>query len=107
MYGSKLGIHRNVNITKCEVSSGRVRFTIMKDHDMLQAYERLTGLQEAPKFILKIDIIQHCKLVTWRAYFLRDVDEESDSEISYYITHLYISESGDTVPMRGLINLKG
>ncbi|GAB3069957.1 hypothetical protein GCM10027286_37420 [Virgibacillus ainsalahensis] len=37
---------------KCEVSSGRVRLANMKGHDMLQAYERLTGLQEAPKFIL-------------------------------------------------------
>ena len=37
---------------KCEVSSGRVRLAIMKVHDMLQAYERLAGLQEAPKFIL-------------------------------------------------------
>jgi len=36
----------------CEVSSGRVRLAIMKVHDMLQAYERLTGLKEAPKFIL-------------------------------------------------------
>jgi len=52
MYGSKRAIYRNVYITKCEVSSGRVRFAIMKVHDMLQAYEQLTGLQGAPKFIL-------------------------------------------------------
>jgi len=36
----------------CEVGNGRVRLTIMKVHDVLQAYERLTGLQEAPKFTL-------------------------------------------------------
>jgi hypothetical protein len=52
MYGSTRTIHRNVYITQCEVSSGRVRLTNIKVHDMLQAYERLTGLEEAPKFIL-------------------------------------------------------
>ena len=48
MYRSKSAIYRNVYITKCEVSNGRVRLVNMKVHDMLKAYERLTGLQEAP-----------------------------------------------------------
>ena len=50
MYGSTSAIHRNVYITQCEVSGGRVRLRNMKVHDMLQAYERLTGSEEAPKF---------------------------------------------------------
>ncbi len=67
----------------------------------------LTGLQEAPKFISIIDIIQHCKLITWRAYSQRNVGKESNNDISYCITCLNISESGGTVPLKGLINLEG
>ena len=65
---------------------------------------RLTGSTYVHSII---DIIQHCKLVTWRAYYRRSVDKENTSEISCCITYLYISESGGTVPMRGLINPKG
>ena len=52
MYGFTRPIHRNMYITSCEVNSGRVKLTNMKIHDILQAYEQLTGLQEAPKFNL-------------------------------------------------------
>ena len=53
-----------------------------------------------------IDIIQHCKLITWRTYFERSVDKENTSENSF-CTYLNSSESGGTVPLKCLINMEG
>lgn len=65
---------------------------------------RLTGSTYVGSII---DIIQHCKLITWRAYSLRSVEEENIREINECITPLYISESGGTVPMKCLIHMEG
>jgi len=66
--------------------------------------KRLTGSTYVHSII---DIIQRCKLITWRAYFRRSVGKESINDTSYCITCLYISESGGTVPMKCLIYMEG